>query len=76
MKEKFQLSYEILGSYFNVWMQLYENLPLKLLSNLNTEDLITFCYVSKYFRKLVLKKFSRIFEISIGFCSVSKIGHM
>ena len=70
MKEKFQLSYEILGSYFNVWMQLYENLPLKLLSNLNTEDLITFCYVSKYFRKLVLKKFSMIFEISTGFCSV------
>lgn len=51
-------------------MQLYEELQLKLLSHLNAEDLITFRYVSKYFRKLVLKKFSRIFEISTGFCSV------
>ena len=51
-------------------MQLYEELQLKLLWYLNAEDLITFCYVSKYFRKLVLQKFSRIFEISTGFCSV------
>ena len=51
-------------------MRLYEELQLKLLSYLNAEDLFTFCYVSKYFRKLVLKKFSMIFEISTGFCSV------
>ena len=51
-------------------MQLYEELQLKLLSYLNAEDLITFCYVSKYFRKLVLKKSSRIFEINTAFCSV------
>ena len=51
-------------------MQLYEELQLKLLSYLNANDLITLCYVSKYFRKLVLKKFSKIFEISTGFCSV------
>ena len=51
-------------------MQLYEELQLKLLLYLNAEDLITFCYVSKYFRKLVLKRFSRIFEISTGFYSV------
>ena len=51
-------------------MQLYEELQLKLLSYLNAEDLITFCYVSKFFRKLVLKKFSRVFERSTGFCLV------
>ena len=51
-------------------MRLYEELQLKLLSYLNAEDLITFCYVSKYFRKIVLKNFSMIFEISTGFCSV------
>ena len=51
-------------------MQLYEELQLKLLSYLNAEDLITFCYVSKFFRKLVLKKFSRVSEISTGFCLV------
>ena len=51
-------------------MQLYEELQLKPLSYLNANDLITFCDVSKYFRKLVLKKFSKIFEISSGFCSV------
>ena len=51
-------------------MHLYEELQLKLFSCLNTDDLITFCYVSKYFRKLVLKEFSKIYEISTGFCSV------
>ena len=51
-------------------MQLFEELQLKLLPYLNANDLITFCYGSKCFRKLVLKKFSKIFEISIGFCSV------
>ena len=51
-------------------MQLYEELQLKLLSFLNAEDLITVCYVSKYFRKLVLKKSSRIFEINTAFYSV------
>ena len=51
-------------------MQLCEELQLNLLSYLNANDLITFCYESKYFRKLLLKKFSKIFEISAGFCSV------
>ena len=57
-------------------MQLYEELQLKLLSYLNAEDLITFSYVSTCFRKLVLKKFSRIFEISTGFSSVQNWTYM
>ena len=37
---------------------------------LDTNDLITLCYVSKYFRELVLKSFSEVYDISSGFCSV------
>ena len=37
---------------------------------LDANDLITLCYVSKYFRELVLKKFSKVYDISTGFCSV------
>ena len=37
---------------------------------LDTNDLITLCYVSKYFRELVLKSFSKVYDISSGFCSV------
>ena len=33
-------------------------------------DLITLCYVSKYFRKLVLKQFNEHYDISTGFCAV------
>ena len=51
-------------------MRLYEELQLKFLSYLNADDLITLCYVPKYFRKLVLKIFSKIYDISTGFCSV------
>ena len=51
-------------------MRLYEELQLKLLSYLNANELIKLCYKSKYFRKLVLKKFGKIYDISTGFCSV------
>ena len=51
-------------------MHLHEELQFKLLSYLNANDLIILCYVSKYFRKLVLKKFAKIYDISTGFCSV------
>ena len=51
-------------------MHLNEELQFKLLSYLNANDLIILCYVSKYFRKLVLKKFAKIYDISTGFCSV------
>ena len=34
---------------------------------LNANDLITFCYVPKYFRELVLKFFSKVYDISTGF---------
>ena len=37
---------------------------------LDANDLITLCYVSKYFRELVSKKFSKVYDISTGFCSV------
>ena len=45
-------------------------MQLKLLSYLNANDLITLCYVSKYFRKLVLIKFAKYYDLSAGFCSV------
>ena len=45
-------------------------MQLKLLSYFNANDLIILCYVSKYFRKLVLKKIAEIYDISTGFCSV------
>ena len=51
-------------------MCLQEELQLKILMYLDTNDLITLCYVSKYLRKLVLKKFSKVHDISTGFCSV------
>ena len=37
---------------------------------LDAKDLITLCYVLKYLRKLVLTNFSKVFNISTGFCSV------
>ena len=45
-------------------------MQLNILSYFNANDLIILCYVSKYFRKLVLKKFAKIYDISTGFCSV------
>ena len=60
----------MLGSNFNYWYCLYEELQLTLLLFVNANDLIILCCVSKYFRKLVLKKFAKIYDISTGFCSV------
>ena len=54
----------------NYWNCLYEELQFKLLSYFNTNDLIILCYLSKYFRKLALKKFFKYYNLSTGFCSV------
>ena len=35
----------------------------------NAIDLINLCYVSKYYRKLVLQKFDKYYNIITGFCS-------
>ena len=56
-KETFQLSYLIIGTQNNIWTYLHEDLQLRPLSYLNPDDLISLCYVSKYFRKLLLHKF-------------------
>ena len=32
--------------------------------------MITLCYVSKYFRKPVLKKIAKHYDISTGFCAI------
>ena len=45
-------------------------MQFKILSYLNANDLIILSYVSKYFRKLVLKRFAKIYDTSTGFCSV------
>ena len=57
-------------SLVNIWQNLQEELQLNTLSYLNAIDLITLCYVSKYFKTLVLKKFYRHYDISTGFCAI------
>ena len=52
-------------------MRLPEELQILLLSYFDADDLITLSYVSKHFRRLVLKIFSQIYEISTGFFSVT-----
>ena len=42
---------------------------LIIFSYLNAIDLISLCYVSKYYRKLVLQKFNKYYNIGTGFCS-------
>ena len=42
---------------------------LFIFSYLNANDLINLCYVSKYYRRCVLKKIDRYYNISTGFCS-------
>ena len=69
-QKNFNWAINFLGSNFNYWNCLYEKLQLKFLSYLNGNELIKLCYVPKYFRKLVLKKFAKIHDISTGFCSV------
>ena len=54
----------------NIWQNLQEDLQLNILSYLNAIDLITLCYVSKYFRTLRLKKFYKHYDISTGFCAI------
>ena len=45
-------------------------MQLRILLYLNAKDLIILSYVSKYFRKLVLKQFNKHYDISTGFCAV------
>ena len=54
----------------NYWNCLYEELQFKLLSYFNANSFIILCYLSKYFRKLALKKFFKYYNLSTGFCSV------
>ena len=43
----------------------------KFISYLSTENLRTLCYVSKNLRKLILKKFDKIYEVSTGFILIN-----
>ena len=49
---------------------LIEELPMNFFMDLNANDLITLCYVSKFSRYIILTKFATIYHISTGFCSV------
>ena len=49
---------------------LHDELQLKIISYLTSHDLITLCFVSKYYRKLVLNKYIKYYDLSTGFCSV------
>ena len=42
----------ILGSSFNIWLRLHEELQFKLLSYLNANELIVLCYVSNILENL------------------------
>ena len=54
----------------NIWQSLQEELQLNILSYLNEIDLITLCYVSKYFRRLVSKKVYKNYDVGTGFCGI------
>ena len=54
----------------NLLQILGKDLQLLIFSYLNAIDLINLCYVSKYYRKLILKKFDKYFNLSTGFCSI------
>ena len=47
-----------------------EDLQLLIFSYLNVTDLINFCYVSRYYRKLMLKRFEKYYNLAIGLCSI------
>ena len=59
-----------LGLSSNIFRCILEELQMKFLMYLGTENLITLCYVSKCIKHLVLRNFNQFFCISIGFCSV------
>ena len=50
--------------------ELPETVKSKVLSYLNSEQLIKHLFVSKYFRKIIILKFEKYFDLSTGFCSV------
>ena len=47
-----------------------EYLQLVIFSYLNVADLINFCDVSRYYKKLILKKFEKYYNLATGFCSI------
>ena len=47
-----------------------EELQLKIISYLTSHYLITLCFVSKYYRKLVLNKYVKYHDLSTSVCSV------
>ena len=69
-QQKFQLSYQFLGSIPNFLQVLGEDLFLLILSYCNAKDFINLCYVSEYYRRCVLTKFDKCYNVSTGFCPV------
>ena len=53
------------------WLLILQLLQPDIFDYIKTVDLINLCYVSKKMRKLVLKNFNQMFDLSTGFCSVS-----
>ena len=54
----------------NLLQILGEDLQLLIFSYLNATDLTNLCYVSKYYRRVIFKKFDKYYNISTGFCSI------
>ena len=47
-----------------------EDLQLLIFSDLNVTNVINFCYVSRYYRKLILKKIEKHYNLTTRFCSI------
>ena len=63
------MTYSILhGSQSNILKRVLEELPIYFLDILKTEDIINLCFVSKFYRNVILKVFNRVYFISTGFC--------
>ena len=63
------MTYYILDkSQSNILKRVLEELPIYFLDFLKTEDIINLCFVSKFYRNLILEVFNRVYFISTGFC--------
>ena len=64
------MTYYILDkSQSNILKRVLEELPIYFLDFLKTEDIIILCFVSKFYRNVILEVFDIVYFISTGFCS-------
>ena len=67
------MTYYILDkSQSNILKRVLEELPIYFLDFLWTEDIINLCFVSKFYRNVILEVFNSVYFMSTGFCSTLK----